>query len=110
MSTAARVPVLMYHRVGMTNNSWEERYCIRPQSFHRTWGTLARNGYQAVAIDSLVNWLEGGPPLPWKTFALTFDDGFRGVLEHALPILERLHWPCTRSLRQRSDRSRRYLD
>jgi len=28
-------------------------------------------------------------------FLLTFDDGFRGVWEHALPVLEKLGWPFT---------------
>ena len=33
MNTAMRVPVLMYHRVGMANNPWEARYAIRPNDF-----------------------------------------------------------------------------
>jgi len=48
-----------------------------------------------VAADALVGWLEGGPALAAGAFVLTFDDGFRGVREHALPVLERLGWPFT---------------
>jgi peptidoglycan/xylan/chitin deacetylase (PgdA/CDA1 family) len=57
--------------------------------------TLARKGYQAIGIDALTAWLEGGPALPDKAVLITFDDGFRGVREHALPVLERLGWPFT---------------
>ncbi len=32
---------------------------------------------------------------PRAPSVLTFDDGFRGVREHALPVLERLGWPFT---------------
>jgi peptidoglycan/xylan/chitin deacetylase (PgdA/CDA1 family) len=95
MSSAARVSILMYHRVGEAHNDWEARYAISPQNFAAHMQTLARKGYRAVSIDALVDWLEGGPPLPDGSILVTFDDGFRGVHEHALPALERLGWPLT---------------
>lgn len=95
MSHAARVPVLMYHRVGQAGNAWEARYCISAANFTAHMHALARKGYRAVAIDALVHWLEGGPPLPEGALLVTFDDGFRGVREHALPVLEALGWPFT---------------
>ena len=54
---------------------------------------LARDGRHAVSVDALSDWLGGGAPWPPGAFVLTFDDGFRGVHEHALPVLERLRWP-----------------
>jgi peptidoglycan/xylan/chitin deacetylase (PgdA/CDA1 family) len=95
MTNAARVPVLMYHRVGKAGNAWEARYCISPTGFAAHMRALARKGYRAVSIDALVDWLEGGPPLPAGALVITFDDGFRGVREHALPVLESLGWPFT---------------
>lgn len=95
MRQAARVPVLMYHRVGHAGNAWEARYCISPGNFAAHMQALAGKGYRAVGIDELVNWLEGGPPLPEGAIVITFDDGFRGVREHAMPVLERLAWPFT---------------
>lgn len=95
MSITTRVPVLMYHRVGEVNNPWEARYAIRPADFIVHMETLARKGYCAVTADALVQWLEGGQSLPKGAFVLTFDDGFRGVREHALPVLEKLSWPFT---------------
>lgn len=89
------VPVLMYHRVGQANNAWEARYCIAPTAFAAHMRALAGKGYHAVGIDALVDWLEGGPPLPEGALVITFDDGFRGVREHALPVLEALGWPFT---------------
>ncbi len=95
MTTATRIPVLMYHRVGESHNAWEARYAIAPARFATHMQALARKGYQAVGIDTLVDWLEGGPPLPQGAFLITFDDGFRGVREYAQPILEALNWPFT---------------
>ncbi len=93
MSAAARIPVLMYHRIGEARNDWEARYAISPRNFTAHMRALAAKGYRAVGIDTLVDWLEGGPALPEGAFLLTFDDGFRGVREHALPVLEKLGWP-----------------
>lgn len=95
MTSAARIPVLMYHRVGDARNDWEARYAISPANFAAHMQALARNGRTAVGIDDLIGWLAGNRSLPEGAFVLTFDDGFRGVREHALPVLERLGWPFT---------------
>lgn len=95
MNVSNRIPVLMYHRVGRTENAWEARYGIHPDVFSAHMAALARKRYRAIPVDALVDWLEGGSSLPNGSFVLTFDDGFRGVREHAVPVLERLGWPCT---------------
>lgn len=95
MNAASRVPVLMYHRVGEHHNDWEARYAIAPENFAAHMQALAANGYRGVDIDALTAWLDGGPALPEGSVLITFDDGFRGVREHALPVLERLGWPFT---------------
>ncbi len=85
----------MYHRIGIAHNAWEARYTIGAAHFAAHMRTLAGAGYRPVAIDALVAWLEGGVALPEGACLLTFDDGFRGVREHALPLLESLGWPFT---------------
>jgi peptidoglycan/xylan/chitin deacetylase (PgdA/CDA1 family) len=95
MKDALRIPVLMYHRVGDAHNAWEARYAISPASFAAHMDALARAGHHAVSIDALVNYLEGGSALPQGAMLVTFDDGFRGVREHALPVMEGLDWPFT---------------
>ena len=95
MNNATRVPVLMYHQVGEPHNDWEARYFVTSNNFAAHARALVRNGYSAVSIDALVDWLEGGPPLKQGALLLTFDDGFRGVREHALPVLKEFGWPFT---------------
>ena len=87
--------VLMYHRVGDARNAWESRYAIGAEAFWAHMDALERAGYRAVPVDALCASLEGGSPLPENAFVLTFDDGFRGVREHALPVLEERGWPFT---------------
>lgn len=85
----------MYHRVGGTSNAWEARYGIRPEDFRAHMHALADAGYNAVTIDDMVRWLEGSLRLPDGAFLLTFDDGFKGVMDHAMPVLQQLGWPAT---------------
>jgi peptidoglycan/xylan/chitin deacetylase (PgdA/CDA1 family) len=85
----------MYHRVGEARNDWEARYAITPDNFAAHMRALSGTGLRAVGIDALVGWLEGGPALPAGSIVITFDDGFRGVRQHALPVLEALGWPFT---------------
>jgi len=95
MSGSENVLVLMYHRVGEARNAWEARYAIGASRFADHMHALQAAGFRAVESEALVNWLEGGAALPAGAFVLTFDDGFRGVQEHALPVLQRLGWPFT---------------
>ncbi len=92
---SARIPVLMYHRVGDAHNDWERKYCVSPQRFGRHMQILARAGWQAVTLGEFFSWLDGSLELPEQSFLLTFDDGFLGVHEHAAPVLTDLGWPAT---------------
>jgi len=95
MNASGGVIVLMYHRVGSARNDWEARYAISPESFAAHMLALAQRGMRAVSMDSLCGWLDDRAPPSERAFVLTFDDGFRDVRDHALPVLERLHWPST---------------
>jgi peptidoglycan/xylan/chitin deacetylase (PgdA/CDA1 family) len=92
---AIRVPVLMYHRVGVATNAWEARYAISPENFSAHMHALSDAGFKAITIEDMAGWLRHDSPLPPGAFLLTFDDGFRGVRDHALPVLEALRWPFT---------------
>ncbi|MDX1252618.1 MAG: polysaccharide deacetylase family protein [Gammaproteobacteria bacterium] len=85
----------MYHRVGEAVNDWERKYCIAPDRFAAHMRILCRHGMRPCTIEDFVAWLSGKKTLGDKTFLLTFDDGFYGVYEHAMPVLAQLGWPAT---------------
>jgi len=95
MTVAQRIPVLMYHRVGTASNEWESRYCIAPDRFDRHMRHLAEQGMHACSLTGFFAWLAGEKELPEGSFLLTFDDGFLGVYEHAVPVLQSMGWPAT---------------
>lgn len=90
-----RIPVLMYHRVGLTQNDWEARYGITPANFRAQMQKLAAAGYRAITLDDLIAWLDRRKPLRDRSIVITFDDGFLGVKDHAMPVLRELNWPAT---------------
>lgn len=91
--SAERVPVLMYHRVGSVHNDWERKYCVSPQRFAEHMQALAQANWQAVSIDDFMAWHQGLKALPEKAFLISFDDGYKGVYEHAWPLLRQYQWP-----------------
>lgn len=91
----SRVPVLMYHRVGQAANAWEAKYCVSPERFASHMKALQKRDLRACTIEDFVAWLGGQAALPDGAFVLTFDDGFRGVYEHAFPVLSAMGWPAT---------------
>lgn len=48
---------------------------------------LRAAGFTFVSMDACAAWLSGETTLPARTVAVTFDDGYRSVVEHALPLL-----------------------
>jgi peptidoglycan/xylan/chitin deacetylase (PgdA/CDA1 family) len=95
IENAQKLVVLMYHRVGAANNAWERKYCVSPERFTAQMRALANRGMNAVGIHDFVAWLEAERELPEGSFLITFDDGFRGVRDHAMPVLERYRWPAS---------------
>lgn len=74
--------ILFYHRVA---NDRDE-LAVAPDSFAEQMDYLASEAYRVVDVLSAIDLLESGKPLA-RTVALTFDDGFLDLAEHALPTL-----------------------
>ena len=79
--------VLCYHAVA---EGWDADLAVSPSQFEAQVRFLVRRGYRGATFYEAVT----APPGP-KTVAVTFDDGFCSVVEHAFPILARYHLPAT---------------
>lgn len=81
--------VLLYHRIGpMKLSSHVAGQYVTPRVFG--WGIdgLCRNGWQCVSLEECVEIGRAGAPEPADHFAVTFDDGYLSVYEHACPLLK----------------------
>lgn len=89
-------PVLMYHKVGVEADNPGDHYLnISAVSFRSQMRVLARLGYRARPFCDIVEAVAQGRTLPRRTFAITFDDGYRCVGTQAAPILAEFRFPAT---------------
>jgi peptidoglycan/xylan/chitin deacetylase (PgdA/CDA1 family) len=85
--TGTSVPVLMYHEVSPSPHPSFRRYTVTVREFTRQMRWLATFGYQAIDMDSLARARVGQGSLPKRPVLITFDDGFQGCADHAVPVL-----------------------
>jgi peptidoglycan/xylan/chitin deacetylase (PgdA/CDA1 family) len=96
-SRSLRVPILMYHRIAPAHASLPaitRRLTVDPAEFERQMEWLVAHGFQAITQRELFYGLMHGRTLPRRPVIITFDDGYRNVLTHAAPVLDRLRMPA----------------
>jgi peptidoglycan/xylan/chitin deacetylase (PgdA/CDA1 family) len=82
--------VLFYHRV----SDDPDPLAITPRRFADQMDVLAAEGFRVVDVVEAARLLTSGERLD-GIVALSFDDGYRDVAEHALPVLERRRFRAT---------------
>ncbi len=83
--------ILCYHSV---QPGWHSPLAVEPEAFARQAAWLRRTRRVLPLADSLPR-LDRSGRLPRGEAALTFDDGFAALYEHALPVLTRERLPAT---------------
>jgi len=89
--------ILMYHDVGDPAGS-PDPFCV-PTALFREHARILRDAYTVVALEDGIAGLNGERELPPRSVVVTFDDGYRGVLENAAPILQEFRMPAITYLR-----------
>jgi len=84
--------VLLYHHVSADTPAASS---VTPETFERHLTWLEDNDYQVWALDRALAALDSGRGLPDRVVALTFDDAYQSVIEHAAPRLAARDWPFT---------------
>jgi peptidoglycan/xylan/chitin deacetylase (PgdA/CDA1 family) len=74
--------VLSYHAASST---WDSPLAVRPERLEAQLCHLRARGYRGATVHQAVH-----EPPSERTMAISFDDGYRSVLQIAFPILERL--------------------
>jgi peptidoglycan/xylan/chitin deacetylase (PgdA/CDA1 family) len=93
-STFPGVVVLCYHGIRASDDS------TRFSDLHVTKATFERHcrlisdACNAISLADFRQARHSGRVLPPRSVIVTFDDGYRGVLDHGLPILERYGIPA----------------
>jgi peptidoglycan/xylan/chitin deacetylase (PgdA/CDA1 family) len=83
--------VLMYHKV---NSVPDNPLSVPVSLFDEQMALLRDLGYNVVGLEAVLAHYAGEKPLPPDAVLITFDDGYRDNLEHALPVLRRYGYPA----------------
>ena len=92
-------PILCYHQV-VQWPLWG-RQPLKPglivplRRFQWQVALLRAWGFTGVSLRQWVEGVQGKAPLPRKPIVITFDDGYYGVHEYALPVLRRAGFNAT---------------
>lgn len=83
--------ILMYHSIGDNR----EFFTVSEKEFDRQMAYLKENNFNVVTLVALVRMLENELPIPNKTIAITFDDGYEDNFLNAFPVLNKYGLPAT---------------
>lgn len=92
---SSTISILMYHQIDATppRGTPLRGLTVTPGGFARQMALLRLCGYRGVSMTELEPYLRG--EATGKVVGITFDDGYRNNLEHALPILLRHGFTAT---------------
>ena len=94
-STQRPIPILVYHQISEAppkGAPFRSLY-VSPSAFSRQMALLKLLGYQGLSMSALLPYLRGEKN--GKVVGITFDDGYRNNLTHALPVLQRRGFSST---------------
>jgi peptidoglycan/xylan/chitin deacetylase (PgdA/CDA1 family) len=93
-----RLPILMYHYV----EPWpadagdiRRGLTVQPEDFAAQMQYLHEHGFITVSLYDLIDALALGNPLPEKAVVLTFDDGYRSLVDYAAPEMQKYGYTGT---------------
>lgn len=84
------VPVFMYHSIGVPNKAWDWNYLTCPYDrFEAQLKAIKELGLKTISLNALYDHMVDGKPIPEKSIALTFDDGYADIWIYAYPLLKK---------------------
>lgn len=89
--TAPNASILLYHHV---STETPPSTSVSPSTFLSHMEYLKKNA-TVLPLDVVIDALRKNTPLPNNTVVITFDDGYRNILENAHPILTKMAFPYT---------------
>ncbi|AJA46253.1 polysaccharide deacetylase family protein [Clostridium pasteurianum DSM 525 = ATCC 6013] len=90
------VPILMYHSV--SNDiapAGLSGLRVTKDNFDAQMKYLKDNGYYTLTMDEVSNFITKNKPIPEKSVALTFDDGYKDNYTNVYPVLKQYGFKAT---------------
>ena len=84
--------ILLYHHVATDT---PPSTSISPTDFRAQLEYLRDNDFSVIGLDTLIEALRNGKPVPDRAVAITFDDGYASIYSEAFPMLQSFGYPFT---------------
>ena len=84
--------ILLYHHVATDT---PPSTSISPTDFRAHLEYLRDNDFNVIGLDTLIEALRNGRPVPDRAVAITFDDGYSSIYSEAFPMLQSFGYPFT---------------
>lgn len=89
VTTTLRVPIVTYHSVADDHDHPISNLSLPVALFERQLQHLQAARFQTVSLYDIHDHLRAGTPLPERSIALTFDDGYLDNWVHVFPLLQK---------------------
>ncbi len=86
-------PILCYHKIERRRELGVTR--LSPRRFARQVERLARAGWRTLTLAETIACVEGERAVGARELAITFDDAYRGLRDHAFPVLAEVGFTAT---------------
>lgn len=90
-----RFRVLVYHNIGEKEIGDYLGIQVSLQKFEEEMKFLSENAYRVFPLKELISMAKNKEPIPDKSIAITFDDGYRENLINILEIMKRYSFSAT---------------
>ena len=86
------VPILMYHEIEDIGR--HEANYVTPKNFERQMAFFAKNKYNVISLDALIESIKQGNFIPKNSVVISFDDGVENNYTNALGVLKKYDFPA----------------
>lgn len=87
-----QLTILLYHHI---DTETPAATSTTPEQFEQHLEYLHHNGFQVLDLAEALEKIKNGVALPDKSVAITFDDGYESIFNHAWPLLKQYKMPFT---------------
>ena len=86
--------ILGFHKIGPDTGGWETWFYVPQATFVGYLEYLKDNGWRVLDVAAFLRGLVEPDSLPERAAMITFDDGYRSILDYGLPELRRFGYPA----------------
>jgi peptidoglycan/xylan/chitin deacetylase (PgdA/CDA1 family) len=86
--------ILGFHKIGPAPGGWDTWFYVPQATFVSYLDCLKEDGWQVLDVAAFLRGLADPDSLPERAALITFDDGYRSILDYGVPELRLFGYPA----------------